>query len=204
MIHGYHVIFGAYGFWLPNDPRGSWSDFVAAWELLRFGPSTKGIERLKLTPEMDAQRLAAKNSLKYPTVHFSGVQARAVGKGFGNAIRKSNLSIWRCSILPEHIHLVIARHTFKVEYIVGLLKGEATKQLKSEMLHPLSDAVNGSQEPPTPWAAKCWRVFLDCEEAIENAIHYVDQNPLKEGKPQQKWNFEGGFRGLDPGWTTYH
>jgi hypothetical protein len=28
MILGYHVIFGAYGFWLPNDPRGSWSDFV--------------------------------------------------------------------------------------------------------------------------------------------------------------------------------
>lgn len=25
---GAHVIFGAYGFWLPNDPRGSWSEFV--------------------------------------------------------------------------------------------------------------------------------------------------------------------------------
>ena len=25
MIHGYHVIMGMYGFWLPNDPRGSWS-----------------------------------------------------------------------------------------------------------------------------------------------------------------------------------
>ena len=35
MIIAYHVIFGMYGFWLPNDPRGSWSDFVAAWELFR-------------------------------------------------------------------------------------------------------------------------------------------------------------------------
>ena len=26
MVHGYHVILAAYGFWLPNDPRGSWSD----------------------------------------------------------------------------------------------------------------------------------------------------------------------------------
>src|SRR4051812_39201122 len=32
MIVGYHVIFSAYGFWLPNDPRGSWSDFVGSWE----------------------------------------------------------------------------------------------------------------------------------------------------------------------------
>ena len=36
-----HVIFTAYGFWLPNDPRGSWSDFVASWELLKFGRATK-------------------------------------------------------------------------------------------------------------------------------------------------------------------
>ena len=37
MILGSHVIFSAYGFWLPNDPRGSWSDFVGSWELFRFG-----------------------------------------------------------------------------------------------------------------------------------------------------------------------
>ena len=41
MVSGYHVILSAYGFWLPNDPRGSWSDFVGAWELFRFGPATK-------------------------------------------------------------------------------------------------------------------------------------------------------------------
>ncbi len=33
MIHAYHVIMGAYGFWLPNDPRGSWSAFVGAGNL---------------------------------------------------------------------------------------------------------------------------------------------------------------------------
>jgi len=30
MVRGYHVIFGMYGFWLPNDPRGSWSDYVGS------------------------------------------------------------------------------------------------------------------------------------------------------------------------------
>ena len=34
MVRWYHLIISAYGFWLPNDPRGSWSDFVGAWELL--------------------------------------------------------------------------------------------------------------------------------------------------------------------------
>ena len=50
MVLAYHVIFGAYGFWLPNDPRGSWSDFVGAWELLRFGKATKTTERRSVAP----------------------------------------------------------------------------------------------------------------------------------------------------------
>ena len=49
MVHGYHVIVCAYGFWLPNDPRGSWSDFVGKWELVRFGKATKGLDQIALT-----------------------------------------------------------------------------------------------------------------------------------------------------------
>ena len=41
MVLGCHVIFSAYEFWLPNDPRGSWSDFVSGWKLLSFGSDTK-------------------------------------------------------------------------------------------------------------------------------------------------------------------
>ena len=37
MVLGYHIILSAYGFWLPNDPRGSWSDTIRVYELLRFG-----------------------------------------------------------------------------------------------------------------------------------------------------------------------
>lgn len=33
MALGSHIILSAYGFWLPNDPRGPWSDFVGAYEL---------------------------------------------------------------------------------------------------------------------------------------------------------------------------
>src|SRR5436190_23751577 len=63
MIHGYHVILPAYGFWLPNDPRGSWSEFVRRWELVRFGQSTKYTERRdidELSLDEIAQREAAR------------------------------------------------------------------------------------------------------------------------------------------------
>lgn len=62
MIVGYHLIFGTYGFWLPNDPRGSWSDFVGSWDLFRYGPATKTTERRSLAHDKHDQalRLAAR------------------------------------------------------------------------------------------------------------------------------------------------
>jgi len=41
MVLASHCTFTAYGFRLPNDPRGSWSDFVRAWDLLLSGKATK-------------------------------------------------------------------------------------------------------------------------------------------------------------------
>jgi hypothetical protein len=67
MIAGFHVIWSAYGFWLPNDPRGSWSDFVGAWDLFRAGGrATKTTETRSLAkrPHDRAQRLATKQALR--------------------------------------------------------------------------------------------------------------------------------------------
>ena len=203
MVHGYHVIFGAYGFWLPNDPRGSWSDFVGKWELLRFGRASKSAERKQLTDEEERRRLAAKKALKYPAVQFSGLQARAIGRGFAKRVRQSQLTVWACSILPEHVHLVVARHEYTAEQMGNLMKGEGTKQLRDEGLHPLQAHADPDEALPTPWATGRCKIFLDCEEAIENAIHYVEENPVKEGKPRQTWPFVTPFRGLDAGWVTY-
>ncbi len=195
MVHAYHVIFGAYGFWLPNDPRGSWSTFVKSWELLRFGPATKTTERRSLAkrPHDHSLRQAAKQALKYPPVRFSGIQARSVGTGFANCVAKSGLMIWACSILPEHVHLVIARHSYDVEQIVNLLKGDATRQLKADNIHPLHDYRRPDGRIPKAWADGQWKVFLDDVRDIRRAIRYVVNNPLKERKPRQRWTFVTEF-----------
>jgi len=203
MVHGFHVIFGAYGFWLPNDPRGSWSDVAGSCELWRFGPATKSLDR-KLTLSVSEQRRldAARRALKYPAVEFTGVQARAIGRGFARAVTSSALTIWACSILPCHVHLVIARHRYRVEHVVRLLKGAATKQLVLEGVHPLSEYCTAGNTV-TPWGDRKWKVFLDTDEAIENAIRYVEANPEKEGKPRQRWSFVRPYEGLEAGWVTY-
>jgi REP element-mobilizing transposase RayT len=119
-------------------------------------------------------------------------------------VRKSRYGIWACSILPEHVHLVIAHHTYKVEQIAALLKGEATKELKEQSLHPQARFKAADGKLPSMWAERQWKVFLDSEQAIEAAIRCVEQNPVREGKPRQKWSFVTPFDGIQKaGWVTY-
>ena len=125
MIVGYHVIFSTYGFWSPNDPRGSWSEFVGSWELFRYGRATKTSETSSLAyREHDrAKRLEAKRALKYPPVNFTGLQARAVARGFAGYVKRTGLPVWACAILPDHVHLVVGRSGMPVERLVIQLKG---------------------------------------------------------------------------------
>jgi REP element-mobilizing transposase RayT len=208
MIHGYHVILPVYGFWLPNDPRGSWSDFVGAWELARFGRARKTIERQSLRELTDDElrlREEARAALKYPPVCLSGLQARAIVRGFAKQVRTSGYTVWACAVMPEHTHLVIARHSYAVEQMANLLKGAATRQLNDEGLHPLADFAEPGKRPPRMWAERLWKHFLNSDEAIENAITYVNNNPLEEGKPAQQWSCVTPYAGLpEGGWTTYH
>jgi len=93
-VLAYHLIITNYGFWLPNDPRGSWSEFVRSWELfLAAGPATKTDTRRSVAGERHdyQRRSAAKDSLARDPVVFSGQQAKAVGDGFSRFVARSNV-----------------------------------------------------------------------------------------------------------------
>src|SRR6266542_6134937 len=111
-VLAYHLILTTYGFWLPNDPRGSWSDYVRSWELFLEGKATKTTETRSLAWEDHdvARRLAAKKALRYDPVSFSGAQPRCIGEGFKKAILESQYIVCALSILPKHVHAVIGAH----------------------------------------------------------------------------------------------
>jgi hypothetical protein len=50
---------------------------------------------------------------------------------------------------------------------------------------------------PSVWAQDGWRVFLYTVEEILAAIPYVEENPVKEGKPAQRWRFVTPFDSAD-------
>ena len=196
MVLAYHVIFGAYGFWLPNDPRGSWSDFVGAWDLfLAGGQATTTDERCSVARRSHDRelRLATKRELKRPAVKFTGVQALAVGRGFRNYVRKSGLCVWACSILPEHVHLVVGRFRLDIEQVVVQLKAAATRELVAENIHPFAELARPGKRPPKCWSRGEWSVFLESADDISRSIRYVENNPVKDGKPRQQWTFVTPF-----------
>lgn len=198
MIVGYHLMFSAYGFWLPNDPRGSGSDEVRSEKLLEFGGPTKvaAHDFRARQPHDRRKRLAAKAALDHPPVAFTGVQARAIARGFTNSVRRSKVTVWACAVMPDHVHLVVAPHRHTIEVLAGLLKGEATRQLVKEGIHPFQDRKGYRTQVPPCFGRKWWVIYKDNEEALLNAIRYAERNPLKAGLPSQQWTCVVQYPGL--------
>jgi hypothetical protein len=129
MVLGYHIILSAYGFWLPNDPRGSWSETIRVYDLLQFGPATKVQTTLSVAHASHdrTSRLAAKQALRHKPVRFTGTQARAIARGFEIASREHDYVIHALAILPDHAHLVLRAHPRPIDDIVKHLKAKATR-----------------------------------------------------------------------------
>ena len=191
MVIAHHLVFTTYGFWLPNDPRGSWSDFVRSWKLYWYGPATKVTTRRSLahdTHDRDLRQIQ-KTALRYDPVRFTPGQIECVARGFEKAITESRYEVPACSILPEHVHLVTRRHRTPGERIIGHLKTRATQQLTAENLHPFQSLRTKSGDIPPAWVSRGWKVFLETSEDIRRAVRYVEENPIKARGAPQKWGF---------------
>jgi len=187
MILAHHSIFSLYGFWLPNDPRGSGSNYVAVYDLLRHRQATKvttrnSVARRRVDP---AWKPAALQAIQHPPIVLSGIQALAVADGFHEAIGQGRYAIHACAILPDHVHMVVGRHVRDIRKIVGHLKSKATRKLRTSGRRPADGRPI--------WGDHGWNVALNTVADVQRAIRYVEANPQKEGKKVQHWNFVSAF-----------
>jgi len=177
MILAFHSIFTTYGFWLPNEPRGSWSDFVASFDLLKFGPATKtharrSLARRSYDPAVKKQMQAA---LRHPPVRFTRPQIEVIAAAFAD----TPYTFHALAVLPDHVHAVIAHTPRQIRQVVGHLKSEATRGLRAR----------GWFAGHTPWVQHGWNVYLDSDADVERAVGYVNANPLRAGMAAQDWAF---------------
>jgi len=193
----YHAIFTAYGFWLPNDPRGSWSTFVASWELLLAGgkATTTDERRSVAHVEHDRQkRLEAKRALNYTPVEFTSEQALVRLQRIRRRHRRRR--VHRPRLLDPSESRPHGRRPPRSRHRAGrrAFKSAATRQLDADGMHPFAGTSKRDGTRQSPWAERCWKVFLNSPLDVSRAVDYVEQNPVKEGKRRQPWSFVTALR----------
>jgi len=199
-VIAYHVVFSAYGFWLPTDPRGSNSSEVRADNIKPFGPATlvtHSRRSVAANPHDRQLRFVAKKALKRPEVRLTGRQAQSVGTGFAKQVKVSHFRIHACTILEQHMHLVVSRHQYDIEQVVRLLRQAGTAQLLADSIHPFANLRTTNKKLPSIWGQDFRKIFLFHREEVLDRIQYVEDNPLREGKPRQEWSFIVPFIPID-------
>jgi REP element-mobilizing transposase RayT len=192
LVIGHHLIWTLYGWWLPNDPRGSMSTTVKSDILAQLGELHHG--RKKAQPagrEIRAFYREARPLLKHPLLQFDDAARSLVAAGFAQAIATARLTCWACAIMPDHIHVLIRKHRLTAEEMMDLVRNTATTQLRSLAAwadHPI-------------WGGPGWKVFLDHPDDVRRTIGYVERNPDPYHLPRQNWPFVQPYDGwpLHPG-----
>src|SRR5687768_5576422 len=119
LVIAHHLIWTLYGWWLPNDPRGSCSTGIKSDVLAQLGDLHLG--RKKVQPagrEIRAFYQEARPLLKHPLLQFDETARTLVAAGFAHAVADANLTCWACAILPDHIHVLVRKHRLTAEEMV--------------------------------------------------------------------------------------
>jgi REP element-mobilizing transposase RayT len=180
-VIAYHLIWTAYGTWLPNDPRGSGSHSVFTPELAELGAVHYG--RKKVQPRRSEVRefyADAEEHLEYPLVRFDAERRNAIGAAFYEVVSDRKYTCYACAIMPDHVHLVIRKHRDSAEVMIGNLQGSSRAWLRNHAL---------VQDEHLVWTKGGWKVFLNSPAEVWTRVRYIEKNPVTEGLAAQRWPF---------------
>jgi REP element-mobilizing transposase RayT len=194
LVIAYHLIWTAYGWWLPNDPRGSGSFTVRTDVLDALGELHHG--RKDVQPFGSTIRRfqdTAENLLKHPRLSFDDAAVHRIVAAFANAIAGERYTCYACAIMPDHVHLLIRKHKHQAEQMV--------ENLQVSSRHALIEADFAASTHPIWTAGTGWKVFLEHPDEIRRTIRYIEKNPLEICRPKQQWPFVIPYDGwpLHPG-----
>ena len=187
----WHTTLTCYGFWLPNDPRGSKSRRVRVAAIREHGEATwvDTNHSVAAVPHDYAVRRQAKESLVRGPVMLSGEQALAVSQGIADYCRLHEIAIWAYAVTTDHVHLLTAVPHLDRTRFVAKLKETATRRLVERGLHPEQDR----ESRRTPWSRGKWVVFVRTAKHFQSTLAYIERNPQNAGLPPQTWSFVERF-----------
>lgn len=182
LVIGYHLIWTGYGWWLPNDPRGSGSDTVCTDILAELGDVHHGRKPVQ-PPGREVREFYARAAplLQHPLLKFDAPARDLIAAGFAAAVAAERYTCYACVVMPDHVHLVVRKHRHTAEEMAANLMAASRAELIAAGGVPPDHPVWVSG---TPWA-----VFLGHPDDVRRTIRYVERNPLPLGLPVQRWPF---------------
>jgi len=181
IVIAHHLIFTAYGWWLPNDPRGSSSHTIRCDVIGELGELHHGRKRVQpASGEIREFYREAAKRLKHQLLLFDDADRREIGAAFEDVITDERYTCWACAIMPDHIHLLIRKHKHTAEQMIEHLQHTSRLRLRAR----------NQRNPIHPtWGGPGWKVFLDHPDEVRRTIGYIEGNPMKIGLPAQRWGF---------------
>lgn len=192
MILAYHLVWTAYGWWFPNDPRGSWSEEIWNPRLSKLPATgkdhTRGRQPVQPTPaELHKWLKKAQQLLKYPPVSLDGNAREITRNAMKKQVKIHGYGVLALAVMPEHVHVVVKRHEHRYERIVQAFKSVSSRALRKhfrlaalparrdERIRAAGSTAKQNKQVPI-WSRGYWVRYLDTEKAIEPAIAYVDRH----------------------------
>ncbi|MBY0523102.1 MAG: hypothetical protein K2R98_06870 [Gemmataceae bacterium] len=182
LVIAYHLVWTGYGWWLPNDPRGSGSTEIRCNVLAELGELHVGRKRVQPAgAEVRQFYQQAGGLLKHPLVNFDHAARAVIASAFDRVIQQHRYTCYACAVMPDHVHIVIRKHRHEAEDMITALREASRAEVDVSRLLPMGHPV---------WSCGAgWKVFLDHPSEVRRTIHYVEQNPTKIGLPRQFWPF---------------
>jgi len=182
-VIAYHLIWTAYGSWLPNDPRGSTSTTIASDPIAELGPLHYG--RRKIQPSRETVRQfyqRADEVLEFRRILFAPQEFETIAAGLSEGVGENGYTCYAAAIMPDHVHLVIRKHRHAAEEMIARLQTRTRLAVYSQRAD-LLDA-----EHPV-WTTGGWNGFLRTPKRVHAMIQYVEQNPIKQKLLAPDWPF---------------
>lgn len=182
IVIAHHLIWTAYGWWLPNDPRGSTSRTIRKAHIDALGDLHFGRKRIQPAGrDVRAFYQQAAQVLKHPLLEVRGRAVEVVAEAFAHVNDGEKYTCYACAIMPDHVHILIRKHKHRAEEMIDRLQDASRRALIESELLP--------QDHPVWTSGSGWKVFLDHPDEVERTIPYIDKNPVKIGLPAQQWPF---------------
>jgi REP element-mobilizing transposase RayT len=182
IVIAYHIIWTAYGWWLPNDPRGSTSRSIASDTIAALGQLHVGRKEVQpLSRDVNAFYERAKLVLKHPLLEVRDDAVPCVANAIAEVMEQQCYTCYACAIMPDHVHILLRKHKHLAEEMLDFLQDGSRCAL--------IDAGHRPSDHPVWTGGGGWIVYLDHPDEVERTIPYIEANPVKARLPRQDWPF---------------